>query len=221
MRRILLAALIAGLAVGAPVSIAQARGLGDYVAASLKKDKKDKGGDIQPQDDPTPFTACAMSDIGLPESAGTCFGWTEGNFNNGNAGDKSFSATVINNLLNVTSFTGPTLTWLENFNASGGSVNFATTLYGQTIVAFHVGGAGGEATGVGYQSTAWYAFDAGTTGIDVLAFNKGGLSNARLYSTGSCLTCTAIPEPATWGLMILGFGVTGAILRRRREWALG
>ena len=27
----------------------------------------------------------------------------------------------------------------------------------------------------------------------------------------------AVPEPATWGMMILGFGVMGAALRRRRQ----
>jgi hypothetical protein len=27
---------------------------------------------------------------------------------------------------------------------------------------------------------------------------------------------TAVPEPATWGMMILGFGIAGAALRRRR-----
>jgi PEP-CTERM motif len=26
-----------------------------------------------------------------------------------------------------------------------------------------------------------------------------------------------IPEPTTWGMMILGFGMIGAVLRRRRE----
>ncbi|THD72156.1 MAG: PEP-CTERM sorting domain-containing protein [Phenylobacterium sp.] len=29
-------------------------------------------------------------------------------------------------------------------------------------------------------------------------------------------TVTALPEPATWGLMLLGFGGLGAVLRRRR-----
>jgi hypothetical protein len=30
------------------------------------------------------------------------------------------------------------------------------------------------------------------------------------------VTITAVPEPATWGLMIAGFGLAGAALRRRR-----
>ncbi|MCS6986475.1 MAG: PEPxxWA-CTERM sorting domain-containing protein [Sphingomonadaceae bacterium] len=30
----------------------------------------------------------------------------------------------------------------------------------------------------------------------------------------------AVPEPATWGLMIAGFGLVGAALRRRRATVL-
>ena len=34
---------------------------------------------------------------------------------------------------------------------------------------------------------------------------------------GATVTATtAVPEPATWGMMILGFGIAGAALRRRR-----
>ena len=29
-------------------------------------------------------------------------------------------------------------------------------------------------------------------------------------------TLTAVPEPATWGMMIMGFGLAGAVMRRRR-----
>jgi hypothetical protein len=50
-----------------------------------------------------------------------------------------------------------------------------------------------------------------------------GLTSAPTFKLGtfspfnSTLTIseTAVPEPATWGLMILGFGAVGAALRRR------
>lgn len=41
-----------------------------------------------------------------------------------------------------------------------------------------------------------------------------GLSVYFLAPSG--LFYTAVPEPATWGLMILGFGALGTVLRRRR-----
>ena len=112
------------------------------------------------------------------------------------------------------------MAWLEDLSGlSGGSVNFVTALYGQTVVSFHVGAAKGQATGVGYQATAFYQFDAGNIfgGLDLVGFNKAGLSNARLYSTGRFVPPPAVPEPATWGMMLLGFGVVGYAMRRRRS----
>lgn len=41
---------------------------------------------------------------------------------------------------------------------------------------------------------------------------EGGNDFARV---GGSLTLTAIPEPATWALFVLGFGTVGAVLRRR------
>jgi len=32
---------------------------------------------------------------------------------------------------------------------------------------------------------------------------------------------TAVPEPATWAMMILGFGAAGSVLRRRRAAVAG
>jgi hypothetical protein len=34
-----------------------------------------------------------------------------------------------------------------------------------------------------------------------------------LSATG---TFTAVPEPASWAMLIAGFGLTGAVMRRRR-----
>jgi hypothetical protein len=52
-------------------------------------------------------------------------------------------------------------------------------------------------------------FDAGFVGF---SFD----SRADLLVSSVAMTSDAVPEPAIWGLMILGFGATGAALRRRR-----
>jgi hypothetical protein len=167
------------------------------------------------------FTACAATDIS--PNASDCVGWLNGNLDAGSPAAQDASAAALNDLLNVTTFDGDTLTWLQNIDSlSGPTVNFTPLLYGTTVVAFHVGGANGQSDGVGYQSTAFYVFDAGTTGLDTFTFNLAGLSNARLYSTGSA-PCTSncgpgpgVPEPSAWALMIVGFGGAGGMLRRRR-----
>jgi hypothetical protein len=35
-------------------------------------------------------------------------------------------------------------------------------------------------------------------------------------STGLSASITAVPEPATWAMMIIGFGAAGSMIRRRR-----
>lgn len=49
------------------------------------------------------------------------------------------------------------------------------------------------------------------TGRTLMLGNADGFSGAR-YS----LLSAAVPEPATWTLMILGFGVVGYTLRQRK-----
>lgn len=183
--------------------------------------------------DPPPFTPCLLSDIG-PPAASACEGWISGNLNGGSPADNSGSATQLNLLLGVSTYTALNLNQLEDITANSASANFATPLFGDTVVSFHVGGAGGTGIGVGYQSTAFYEFNAGNLagGLDIVTFNRGGLSNARLYKTGSFVPCTldcgpppcthdcgptpGVPEPSSWALMIVGFGGAGAVLRRRR-----
>jgi hypothetical protein len=43
-----------------------------------------------------------------------------------------------------------------------------------------------------------------------------GGPGTKTYNTGYITVPTAVPEPATWALMIGGFGLMGATLRRRR-----
>jgi hypothetical protein len=55
------------------------------------------------------------------------------------------------------------------------------------------------------------------TGISV---SGGHLKNFTAQSaSGSFDAQIAVPEPATWGLMLVGFGGMGALLRNRRRTA--
>ena len=47
-----------------------------------------------------------------------------------------------------------------------------------------------------------------------------GPNNAASYSGNLNLSTVAVPEPATWGMMILGFGLAGGALRRSRTLAV-
>ncbi|WP_068875527.1 MULTISPECIES: PEPxxWA-CTERM sorting domain-containing protein [unclassified Phenylobacterium] len=182
--------------------------------ALAKNDKnKDKG--PPPPSGGTTFVPVSCEAAGVQLGALDCSGWLQDNLNVDGLGvgtlDKRTARTdALNDLAGGSVFDAATLVPLAKYNTSGPTIDFGQTLYGITLVGFHVGGANG-AGGIGYSGTAFFKFDAGA-GMDSFTFNMPGLSNAALYSTG-----VAVPEPATWAMMIMGFGAAGALLRRRRR----
>ena len=93
-------------------------------------------------------------------------------------------------------------------NNSTGTITFAA-LTGDVILGVHFGDAG---TGLG-DRTIFYRFNFASPTTSV-ALNMQGFSDAVL------IRGTAVPEPATWAMMILGFGAIGYTLRRRPPPAL-
>jgi hypothetical protein len=74
-----------------------------------------------------------------------------------------------------------------------------------------VGELGGvfKVLGTNFNGTAW---NTGT--LNLFYWDSNNIDN-----TGSVLASvivTNVPEPVTWSLMILGFGMAGSMLRRRR-----
>ncbi|WP_293903897.1 PEPxxWA-CTERM sorting domain-containing protein [Phenylobacterium sp.] len=94
---------------------------------------------------------------------------------------------------------------LANSGVFGGSpavfnVNYSIAI-GSSVDSIVLGG--NSFTAGGYR----YA-------IDTLTLSSDGSSPATGRLTAN--VTAAVPEPAAWSLMILGFGATGATLRRRR-----
>ena len=82
---------------------------------------------------------------------------------------------------------------------------------GQVVLGLHWGNVPGSSAG---NVSAFYLWDNAVAGSIHLTDTQG-YSNAVLYrSTG------AVPEPATWAMMLLGFGAIGMISRYRRKPAL-
>lgn len=59
-------------------------------------------------------------------------------------------------------------------------------------------------------------FVAGTNTIDFLVHNDGGPTGLRVEMTG----VAAVPEPATWAMMLVGMGMIGFAARRRHNVSL-
>jgi len=182
-----------------------------------------------PPPDGTPLSvSCTSGDFtAIGASSISCAGWFSGNLNNNSPTDLAVSDTILNSFLGTT---GVDYTILEQLGSLSGSgpINSTPLLYGTTIFSVHVGAAKGQPGDVGGQATAFYKFDAGIAGLDSFTWNVPGLSNAALYSTGTCASTPGcviggggggVPEPATWAMMLVGFGGMGALLRRHRRQA--
>jgi hypothetical protein len=80
---------------------------------------------------------------------------------------------------------------------------------------------------IGVKNSATINLSSGSHAIRVLHFEDGGVAGFKLLldaapiggtqlSTTPLAGIAGVPEPATWAMMLVGFGGLGAMLRRRR-----
>lgn len=171
---------------------------------------------------------CSASDISPTASPFTtfgsfdCSGFVEGQAFAGSAQSKDILQTLLDGLYgagvkDADDYTGTKLSGLSGaMSYDFSSAPFNTTLNGMTLIGMHFGGGQGSPGQVGglqgHDTSVLYLFDAGTNLSD-LYWKYNASSDIVLYTTGSS---PAVPEPATWALMIAGFGLAGTVLRGRK-----
>ena len=158
------------------------------------------------------LTIVADCDATRPDpDAVACGGYYAGNLNSNNATDEADLQTALDLLLGVGTIDYE-FTEVEGtkdfFDNSGGILTFDEALFGQQVFSLHFGGAG-EFDG---DVTVLYLFDFGTEGGTSVDLSQDGFSNGIIITPPG-----GVPEPATWAMMLMGFGAAGYALRRRRK----
>ena len=151
--------------------------------------------------------ACSLNDISVAAIA--CSGFYDGNLLSGSSIAEQTTGLAAIGFAWDGDYAGLVAAG-KKFDANGATtLNFLPPLSGITIMGIHFGNGGGAGNG-----TAFYRFDAGAA-LSALDLAYGGSSGVVIYSTGEAQQ-GPVPEPASWAMMIGGFGLVGAAMRRQR-----
>ena len=99
---------------------------------------------------------------------------------------------------------------------SGGDLTALNALLagagGQVLLGIHWGNVPDPAGATAYGNVSGFYLWNNATAGSIHLTSTGGYSDAVLYKATA-----AVPEPATWAMMLLGFAGIGATMRRRRR----
>jgi len=158
-------------------------------------------------------TTCDPGSLSIFDPAATsCVGYYDGNVFDSSAADVTTQTNALAALgLSFTDFND----YLKIDSLNGSDLDFGTALSGLTIIGVHWGnvpdpGFNPSNNGSTGNVSAFLVFDLGAGGT-ISVLNTQGFSDAVLYQTGT------LPEPATWAMMLLGFGTMGIAIRRSRR----
>jgi PEP-CTERM motif len=127
----------------------------------------------------------------------------------------NFTGFTVDALVDTTDFDGGGIfTAANNPNLQGppGSTTTASRNGSGMVVRADFGSNGLEAAG---QTSATYIFRTNATN-----YNLGGTfttQDGSVAQRANFAPAAAVPEPATWGMMLMGFGLIGGAMRRRRS----
>jgi hypothetical protein len=220
MRRVLITALAATAGLALAASPAQASGTLTYCSSGSSCLSGGTTVIIDTQQTNVPTVGATVG--GTPGSPALTFSSLQGNIN----GDASGQATItsaVDDVLSQLTFTLADTTFtgaifdLDNIGA-GGAIDLILFTDNGDSDTYHL------ATSTG---TNWFYIlaDAGTTytsGAFTTASTAGGTDFNGGFDSFKQLrlqlgAATAVPEPATWAMMLLGFGGIGFTMRRGKK----
>jgi hypothetical protein len=119
--------------------------------------------------------------------------------------------------LQTLSFSIPSLSYTDNFSGAGGEI---TSDLNKGLTYFNNPRADNRSyLFILTQSHKDYVLHPKELLGEAFAFDYGSVANGIGYFGGdvTITSISSVPEPATWGMMILGLGLAGVAARRRRQ----
>lgn len=156
---------------------------------------------------------CSAGDISV--AALSCSGFVAGNLISSSPSDIKAQKDALS-ALGLTNWNGTAVASFQNLKGAT-TISFAQELTGLTYIGVHYGnGKGGPG-----NATAFYMLDA-AKGLNQLHLAFAASSNFVVYATGlpDGHETGDVPEPASWALMVGGFGLVGGAMRIRRKSAI-
>lgn len=114
-----------------------------------------------------------------------------------NTGANLLSGTFTNGWLSVGGSSGG---FADSFGLTGGNVTLASGVIPMNKLI---------------DGDLGFSFTGVTPQAQIIGANSTRQLKDFRASSGANFSATALPEPASWALMIMGFGAAGAVLRRR------
>lgn len=153
-------------------------------------------------------TVCMDTDVS--PTAVACAGFVDKNALGGSSADIATQKAELADIGFM--WNGSTIVeGVSNLNGAH-TVDFKTPLDGITYLGAHFG----NGTGGPGNATAFYEFDF-TAPTSSITLNYNASSNVVVYSTTTAPPPPPAPEPAVWGMMLVGFGAIGAAMRSSRR----
>lgn len=161
------------------------------------------------------YTATEVNDEGGPP-LGTNYAIDGYGISNGTIHLDSWTNNSSDSVWQLTESTGAAFS-LAQFDFGSGYPGDGQTVSLLTLTGYLVGG--GTVTQqiipLG-QDFSTYLVDTSFTNLLAVTFDASGDSNRAAYDNIHVDSAGAVPEPASWAMMVGGFGLMGAAMRRRK-----
>ena len=130
-------------------------------------------------------------------------------------GSGTLTTNGVSQVSSLNGYTYQTITGITGtFN--GSQITGLANVTGSNNLFYLTGPFFVDGNGLGFSTAAGSAVNLFVTTDTRYRVNAGGLSTGFVTASASA-AIAAVPEPATWAMMIGGFGVIGAAARRRRR----